>query len=68
MRRVSGLTEIEKELLQLKVDGFTYKEIAEKRQRSIHTVETQFWHIRTKLGARTMYEAVACAFRQGWLK
>jgi DNA-binding NarL/FixJ family response regulator len=54
-----GLTEREKELLKILIEGYTKKQIAEKRFISYHTVDTHLKNIYTKLHVQTRSGVVA---------
>src|SRR5262249_22982879 len=55
------LTEKEKEILKLLVDGLSYKMIADKTELSFHTIHTHIRHIYEKLHVNSKSEAVAKA-------
>ena len=57
------LTEKEKEVLKLLVDGLSYKMIAEKAGVSFHTIHTHIKHIYDKLHVNSKGEAVAKAIK-----
>lgn len=59
-----GLSEREKEILQLMVNGLIKKEIAERTQLSIHTVDTYLRRIYEKLEVNTRTGAVAKALKE----
>ncbi|HEY0677492.1 MAG TPA: response regulator transcription factor [Chitinophagaceae bacterium] len=58
------LTEKELEILQLLVQGNSYKQVAESANISIETVRTHIKHIYSKLHVRSMSQAVAKAINQ----
>jgi DNA-binding NarL/FixJ family response regulator len=58
------LTEKEKEILKLLVDGLSYKMIADKAELSVHTIHTHIRHIYEKLHVNSKSEAVAKALKQ----
>ena len=60
-----GLSEREKEMLQLMTTGLIKKEIADKVQLSIHTVDTYLRRIYEKLQVNTRTGAVAKALKEG---
>ena len=60
-----GLSEREKEVLQLMTTGLIKKEIADKAQLSIHTVDTYLRRIYEKLEVNTRTGAVAKALKEG---
>lgn len=60
-----GLSEREKEILQLMTTGLIKKEIADKVQLSIHTVDTYLRRIYEKLEVNTRTGAVAKALKEG---
>ncbi len=57
------LTEKEKEVLKLLVDGLSYKMIAEKAGVSFHTIHTHIKHIYDKMHVNSKGEAVAKAIK-----
>lgn len=57
------LTEKEKEILKLLVDGLSYKMIADKTSLSIHTIHSHIRHIYEKLHVNSKSEAVAKALK-----
>ena len=59
-----GLTKREKEILQLLVEGFSYKQIAEKCFVSYATVNTHISHMYQKLQVKSVSAAVAKAIRE----
>lgn len=60
-----GLSEREKEILQLMVSGLIKKEIADRAQLSVHTVDTYLRRIYEKLEVNTRTGAVAKALKEG---
>ena len=58
------LTEKELQVLQLLVQGNSYKEVAEAAGMSVDTVRTHIRHIYSKLHVRSMSQAVAKAINQ----
>lgn len=60
-----GLSEREKEILQLMVSGLIKKEIADRLSLSIHTVDTYLRRIYDKLEVNTRTGAVAKALKEG---
>ncbi len=58
------LTKREKEILQLLVEGYSYKQIAEKCFVSYATVNTHISHIYKKLQVKSVSAAVAKAIRE----
>jgi DNA-binding NarL/FixJ family response regulator len=58
------LTDKEKEILKLLVDGLSYKMIADEAQLSVHTIHTHIRHIYEKLHVNSKSEAVAKALKQ----
>jgi len=60
-----GLSEREKEILQLMTTGLIKKEIADKLTLSVHTVDTYLRRIYEKLEVNTRTGAVAKALREG---
>ena len=59
-----GLTAREQQILQLMVDGFIKKEIADKLALSYHTVDTHLRNIYTKLHVHSCTGAVAKALKE----
>ncbi len=62
-----GLTQREKEILQLLVDGFTMRQIAEKLFVSYHTIDTHQKNIYVKLHVHSRSGAVAKALKENLL-
>lgn len=62
------LTQREKEVLQLLVDGFSYKMIGAQLQIGFETVRTHIKRIYEKLHVQTVTEAVSKAVREGLVK
>ena len=60
-----GLSEREKEILQLMTTGLIKKEIADKLTLSVHTVDTYLRRIYEKLEVNTRTGAVAKALKEG---
>lgn len=60
-----GLSEREKEILQLMVTGLIKKEIADRLTLSVHTVDTYLRRIYEKLEVNTRTGAVAKALKEG---
>ncbi|RBP42553.1 LuxR family two component transcriptional regulator [Roseimicrobium gellanilyticum] len=60
-----GLSEREKEILQHMVKGLIKKEIADRLQLSVHTVDTYLRRIYEKLEVNTRTGAVAKALKEG---
>ena len=60
-----GLSEREKEILQLMTTGLIKKEIADRLTLSIHTVDTYLRRIYEKLAVNTRTGAVAKALKEG---
>ena len=58
------LTDKEKEILKLLVDGLSYKMIADESDLSVHTIHTHIRHIYEKLHVNSKSEAVAKALKQ----
>lgn len=59
------LTSREQDVLKLVVKGFSYKEIAERLDISLHTVTSHIQHIYRKLSVRSRGEAVFEAIQMG---
>ncbi|MEU8874641.1 AAA family ATPase [Streptomyces javensis] len=60
-----SLTESERRLIPLVVDGLTNRAIADRLYLSIHTVNTHMRHIFTKLGINTRVELTRLALERG---
>jgi two-component system, NarL family, nitrate/nitrite response regulator NarL len=65
--REAALTEREREVLQLLVEGLHAKEIARDLVISPKTVASHVQHVLAKLGAHSRAEAVAIAYRDGFV-
>ena len=61
-----NLSDREKQVLQLLVDGFSYKMIAAERKISIDTVRFYIKKIYEKLHVHSMTEAVSMALKNKW--
>jgi len=61
------LTKREHEILQLISEGLTNREIARRLEVSIDTVKAHIHRIMQKLGVKDRVQAVAVAYRNGWL-
>ncbi|MET8953026.1 response regulator transcription factor [Streptomyces sp. NPDC004393] len=59
------LTESERKLIPLVVDGLTNRAIAERLHLSVHTVNTHMKHIFAKLGINTRVELTRLAIERG---
>ena len=59
-----GLTQREKQILNLMVEGHTKKQLAEKLFLSFYTIETHLKNIYTKLQVHTRTGAVAKALKE----
>jgi len=64
---VSPPTDAQLQVLRLAADGLTNAEIAARLGRSTDTVRTHMQKIRERFGVRSATQAVAVAFRRGWL-
>ena len=62
---IEALTEREREVLRLLVQGHSNKEIGRDLQISEDTVKTHVKHIMAKLGVQSRTQAVLCAIRLG---
>ena len=60
------LTQREREVLALLIDGLAAEEIAETRYVALTTVRSQIRSVLRKLGVRSQLAAVARASRAGW--
>ncbi|MFD0502627.1 response regulator transcription factor [Streptomyces chiangmaiensis] len=63
--RWGNLTESERKLIPLVVDGLTNRAIADRLYVSVHTVNTHMKHIFTKLGINTRVELTRLAIERG---
>ncbi|HEY4032461.1 MAG TPA: LuxR C-terminal-related transcriptional regulator [Ktedonobacteraceae bacterium] len=61
------LTKREHQILHLVSEGLTNREIAQRLQVSVDTVKTHMHRIMQKLGVKDRVQAVAVAYRNGWL-
>ncbi|MEU5925827.1 response regulator transcription factor [Streptomyces antimycoticus] len=59
------LTESERKLIRLVVDGLTNRAIADRLYASVHTVNTHMKHIFTKLDINTRVELTRLAIERG---
>jgi len=66
-RRPPPLTRREREILSLMASGLQNKEVAEKLGVSHATIRNHVHNILDKLGLHSKLEAVALAFRSGWV-
>ena len=66
--RMSGLTKREREVLRRLAEGLLQDEIAHALVISPRTVETHIQHILGKLGVRSRTQAVAIAYREGFVE
>lgn len=64
-RTTAGLTQREREVLELLAQGSTTQGIASTLVLSLHTVRNHVRNVMTKLGAHSRLEAVAIALREG---
>jgi signal transduction histidine kinase/DNA-binding CsgD family transcriptional regulator len=64
---INELTKREHEIIQLVSEGLTNREIAQRLQVSMDTVKTYIHRIIHKLGVKDRVQAVAVAYRNGWL-
>jgi DNA-binding NarL/FixJ family response regulator len=60
-----SLTERERHVYQLLAEGNCNKDIANRLDLSLHTVETHRWRIMEKMNLRSMAELVLSAVRRG---
>jgi len=63
-----GLSDLEASILQLIARGESQKDIATKLYISLSTLRRRIWGICTKLGVKTLEEALALAARKGLLR
>lgn len=63
-----SLTKRETEIVRLVADGFKNREVAEKLQISVKTVETHRANIMNKLALRNLAELIRYAIQKGWVK
>jgi DNA-binding NarL/FixJ family response regulator len=66
-RLTAGLTERERDVLELLADGLTTTQVAGALSVSEHTVRSRVRTTLGKLGARNREHAIAIAFREGAL-
>ena len=64
---MNGLTKREHEIIQLISKGLTNRQIAQRLQIRIDTVKTYIHRILRKWGVKDRVQAVAAAYRHGWL-
>jgi DNA-binding NarL/FixJ family response regulator len=64
----AGLSPREREILDLLAEGYTQRQIATELVISSKTVATHIQHILSKLGVNTRAQAVAIAFRRGFVE
>ena len=62
-----GISDRERDVLRLLADGFTKKEVADRLELSVHTVDNYLRRIYRKLHVNTLGGAVAKALRDGLL-
>jgi len=62
-----GITDREKQILKLLVDGYSYKMIADRESLSYHTVNSHVRNIYEKLHVHSIGEAVSKALREDLL-
>ncbi|SFS07580.1 two-component system, NarL family, nitrate/nitrite response regulator NarL [Microbacterium sp. cf046] len=67
LRRLSALTDRERQVLGLLTDGRSHKQVASELGISVKTVGTHVQNLLSKLGLHTRVEAVALAVRAGEL-
>ncbi|MGA5819714.1 response regulator transcription factor [Kitasatospora sp. NPDC094028] len=65
--RGDRLTDLETDTLALYADGHTAREIATQLGVTISTIASRVVRARTKLGARTIPQAIVLAYRTGQL-
>jgi DNA-binding NarL/FixJ family response regulator len=63
---LSGLSDRERDVLKLLIQGHSYKAIAERLFLSVHTVRFHLHNIYEKLHVRSRMEAVAKAMKHRW--
>ncbi|MCG3113009.1 MAG: response regulator transcription factor [Candidatus Manganitrophus sp.] len=63
-----SLTKRETEIVRLVADGFKNREVAEKLQISVKTVETHRANIMNKLALRNLAELIRYAIQKGLVK
>lgn len=62
------LSVVERDVLAMMAEGLTCKEVAKRRGRSESTVKHQVQHLRERLGAGNVAQAVAMAANLGLLE
>ena len=65
-KKADLLTERELEVLKMAAQGMSNKEISSELFLSVHTIESHFGNIFSKLGVYSRVEAVLEALRRGW--
>jgi two-component system, NarL family, response regulator LiaR len=65
-KNIDLLTERELEVLKMAAEGMSNKEISNELFISVHTIESHFGNIFSKLGVYSRLEAVMEALRRGW--
>jgi DNA-binding NarL/FixJ family response regulator len=63
--RFDLLTDRERQVYQLLAEGNSNKDIANRLNLSLHTVETHRWHLMEKLNLHSTAELVLSAVRRG---
>ncbi len=67
-KKTDLLTERELEVLKMAAQGMSNKQISNKLSLSVHTIESHFGNIFSKLGVYSRVEAVLDALRRGWFR
>lgn len=65
--RTRLLSERQREVLQYAADGYSEARVALILGISVMTVRKHRAHAKQKIGARTLTQAVAIAWRRGWI-
>lgn len=67
-QQMKRLSPLQKQIVYLMaVEGLTRKQIAERTNRSMRTIEIRCRQIRKRLGLTSMYQVIALAVHRGWV-
>jgi len=67
-RKINGLSQPEKKVIELAAEGNRADQIAARLHRSIQTVRSHVRSVKIKLGAKTTTQAAVIAVREGHIK